>query len=295
VICKRRKRLGLFDEKGEDPRKTYEEWARTEEWAKKSQKPVDAVYEKYAATGRLVCPPVFPTTANLVIKNDVIVTTAHSFYDEKGEARFKTSPYTCKFYVMKKPGDQDPNEIYEVDLSTLEVGKKNGKQFNDRDDWAVAKLKRKVVGVEPYQVDPNAAFPSPDYKGLAVSAGQRDRPARAGDRAIRRQNLTGNGYFDHPDSPNLIHRCKRAGDYGYGQWVTNCSIGDRGSGSALLVDPGKPDPSKPDSGGPLLISAIAVRSPDEQRGYKFDPENRVSSGYAAITGRFRAALLEASK
>jgi len=279
----------FFDEKGEDPRKTYEEWAGTEDWAKKSQKPVDAVYERYAATGRLVCPPDFPTTANLVMKNNVIVTAAHSFYDEQGNARFKKSPYTCKFYVMKKPGDQDPKEIYEVDLSTLKEGAKDWKRQGEDSDWAVVKLIKPVLGVEPYQVDPNAANPRPDYKGLTVSTGQKDRPPRPGDQAFRRPNLLGNGFFP-TEGPNLIHRCGRAGNYGQNVWVTNCSAGKRGSGSALLVDSGSQGP-----GRSSLISAIALTSPKEERGYKFNPEKGDSTGYLAITGWFQRAILDAAK
>jgi len=278
-----------FDENGEDPRKTYEEWALTEDWAKKKKKPVDAVYERYAPTGRLVCPPAVRSTANLVMKNNLIVTAAHSFYDDDGKARFEKSPNRCKFYVMKRSGDQDRNEIYDVDLSSLKVGAKDWSKHGEDVDWAVVKLKNPVAGVEPYQVDPNAGNPRADYKGLTVSAGQKDRPPRPGDRAFRRPNLAGDGYLP-PDGPNLVHRCGRSSTYGQSLWVTNCSAGDRGSGSALLVDPGKEDP-----GGPLFISAIALTTPKEDRGYVYAPDKGDSSGYLAITGQFRQAIVNAAK
>jgi len=291
----------FYDSGGNDPRKTYDEWAR--ELALKTEKSVsvDKIYEKHAATGRLMCPPDFPTTANLVIKNNVIVTAAHAFYGEDGKPRFDKPPRICKFYVMKKSGDQDPEEIYEVDLSTLREGSKNPYKTKTELDWAVVKLKRPVNGVEPYQVDPNAGNPRDDYKGLAVSAGQKDRKPRNGiDHPIKRPNLSGKGE-PYLDSPNLIHRCHRSGTFGKSLWVTNCSAGKRGSGSALLVDP-----ENPDSQSPLLISAISLTGPDDlpdpknpkdvlPTGYRYNPGIGISSGYRAITGEFHEALMDAAK
>jgi len=279
----------FVDDEGKDPRNTYEDWARTEEWAKKSQKPVDAVYEKYAATGRLLCPPGFPTTANLVIKNDVIVGAAHAFYDENGKARFEKPPKVCKFHVMKKSGDQDWNEIYDVDLSTLQVGTKNWHKQSPDLDWAVVKLKKPVKDVQAYQVDPNAGNPHPDYKGLAVSAGQKDRKVRSGDRVIRRPIWSANERYN--DTPNLIHRCGRSGTFGTSLWVTNCSLGERGSGSALLVDS-----QSGSSDEPLFISAIGITIPPaNDAGYRYNPQAGVATGYLAITGKFQEALLAAAK
>jgi len=278
--------------KDEDPRKTYEQEA------KDTGKSVDSVYQKYAATGRLLCPPGSPTTASLVLKNDVIVTAAHAFYDKEGQPKFKKSPHKCQFYVMRKSGRlgpndeylgrQDPDDVYEVDLSSLEQGEK--KRSNDSDggkDWAVAKLRRKVVGVEPYPIDAQIESKPFPIEGDSVSAGQLDRDENSP--KIHRPSLN-NGRFIK-DHPNLIHKCRATTSSGprrNGVWLANCALGDGGSGSPFLVN-------SMGAKNPFAISAIGMDSPPESKtGYPYKPGVN-STVYVAIAGKFRAAIFEAAK
>jgi len=279
-----------LDEKGNnhDPRNTYEEEAKA------TGVHPDKIYAKYAATGRLLCPPGAPTTANLVIKNNVIVTAAHAFYDKQGEPRFKTAPYKCQFHVMRKSGPPAPNDIYDVDLkSIIEGSKKTGTKETFNLDWAVAKLTRPVPGVKPYEIDPDIdSKPFPIY-GESASAGQYDRPDKNG-RVIVRRALTKGKVID--DHPNLTHKCKTTDPYGpreNGVWQANCALGVWGSGSPFLV-------KSEDPKNPLKIAAIGINGPKDinpsepQLGYSYIPDI-TSTKYVAVTGEFRMAIDQAIK
>jgi len=279
-----------LDENGNDhdPRNTYEEEANA------TGVHPDKIYEKYAATGRLICPPNLRTTANLVMKNNVIVTAAHAFYDKQGEPRFKKSPFKCQFHVMRKSGPPDSKDIYDVDLkSIIEGSKKTGTTENLKFDWAVAKLTKPVLGVKPYQIDPEVDSKPFPIDGESASAGQYDRPDKNG-RVIVRRALTEGMVID--DHPNLTHKCKTTDSSGpreNGLWLANCALGRRGSGSPFLV-------KSEDPKNPLKIAAIGIDGPKDinpsepQRGYVYAPGVN-STIYVAISGDFKRAIDQAIK
>jgi hypothetical protein len=107
-------RVGIRE--GGDERITPEEYD-----AKQGRRPGDFM-RKYGATVKLKCPYGWGT-ANLVLKNDLIVTAAHAFQhrDESDPHLVKCSPVTvtelAQCYVQKLGSDSEPR--YPLDVATI--------------------------------------------------------------------------------------------------------------------------------------------------------------------------------
>ena len=122
-----------------DARLTLPEFAR-----KTGQDP--ALFEsRYAATGMVVCSGVY-STAQLTLRDDVVTTAAHAFYDTDGNPRGDLS--TCHFNIMAE-GEQ---LSIPLDVQSLHVGSRNPYAVSPVHDWAVVKLVKSVPAAQPYGI-----------------------------------------------------------------------------------------------------------------------------------------------
>jgi hypothetical protein len=122
-----------------DARLTLPEFA-----AKSGQDP--ALFEsRYAATGMVVCSGVY-STAQLTIKDDVVTTAAHAFYDTDGNPRGDLA--TCNFHIMVE-GKQ---LSVPLDVTSLRVGSRKPYAVAPVHDWAVVRLVRHVPAARPYGI-----------------------------------------------------------------------------------------------------------------------------------------------
>jgi V8-like Glu-specific endopeptidase len=122
-----------------DARLTLTDFAR-----KTGQDP--ALFEtRYAATGMVVCSGVY-STAQLTVKNDLVTTAAHAFYDTDGNPRGDLS--TCSFMVMVE-GRQ---LTIPLDVKSLQVGSRNPYAVSPVHDWAVVRLVQPVDKAQPYGI-----------------------------------------------------------------------------------------------------------------------------------------------
>ena len=112
--------------------------------AKSGQDP--ALFEtRYAATGMVVCSGVY-STAQLTIKDDVVTTAAHAFYDTDGNPRGDLA--TCHFNILVE-GRQ---LAIPLDVASLEVGSRNPYAVAPVHDWAVVRLVQHVPAAQPYGI-----------------------------------------------------------------------------------------------------------------------------------------------
>ena len=122
-----------------DARLTLPEFA-----AKSGQDP--ALFEsRYAATGMVVCSGVY-STAQLTIKDDVVTTAAHAFYDTDGNPRGDLA--TCHFNIMIE-GKQ---LAVPLDVTSLHVGSRKPYSVAPVHDWAVVRLAQHVPAAQPYGI-----------------------------------------------------------------------------------------------------------------------------------------------
>ncbi len=125
---------------GEPDRRTEEAYARENGMTQAE------VEKRYAATGMLKCGPA-RLTANLVLTNNLILTSAHAFFDQK-TCRKISNPKSCKFFVRNAIGTR------EFKIKGLEsIGSNCPNNFEKTDDWAILRLTEDVAGVTPYSID----------------------------------------------------------------------------------------------------------------------------------------------
>jgi Trypsin len=142
-------------QEGGDERITPEEYD-----ARPGRRPGDFM-RKYGATVKLKCPFLW-STANLVLKNDLVVTSAHSF-----QKMNKVDPNTCdpvsnaelsQCYVQKlDDGEADPQ--YLIDVASIKhplVGACDSAKLSGN-DIAYFRTQAKVPGVRPYNIYERAA------------------------------------------------------------------------------------------------------------------------------------------
>lgn len=113
-----------------------------EEYAISHSKSVSDVAANTAATGKLICGKS-ESSANLVIRDDIIIAAGHVLSDPKTCATL-SSPSDCKFKVLNQP----PVPIGSLVKSGFACPTLPGKD----DDWAIFKLSRAITGVKPYKV-----------------------------------------------------------------------------------------------------------------------------------------------
>lgn len=252
-------RQDVFFSGSSDPRRTLEKFAEEE------QEPVERVYEKYAFAGQLVCGG-YSGSVNLTVKGDVITTAAHCFYDENGRRRGRPG---SKCVARFKKGPNETIDEYEIDESTLKVGRTKRSAGPQTQDWAVVKLKKLVSGIEPIKI------PQADKEGiskgqivLAVSGPQTDHTEGK----------------DMLSAPNLIHRCVTKTIVADRSARTTCALGGGGSGSAMIQENGM---------NPFLLGIGVNSTGDKASGREYDAD-LASSTYIPLEGDFLNAVRAAS-
>lgn len=137
----------------------------TSQYAEKTNQTLESVEKTFAPTGRLVC-PWGKASAQLTIRNDVITTTAHNFFDEKTCKRLG-SPSSCKF-VVREGAKERSIKVH----SKIELGFNCPTLPDLEDDWAVLKLAEPLNDVEPYSIsEDDEKMVKPRDSIVAVSGG----------------------------------------------------------------------------------------------------------------------------
>lgn len=225
-----------------DARLTLPEFA-----AKTGQDP--KIFEKrYAATGMVVCSGVY-STAQLTVRNDIVTTAAHAFYDTDGNPRGDLA--TCHFTIMV----EGKHRSIPLDVPTLKVGSRNPYAVSPVYDWAVVRLAKPVPGAQPYGI----ATAGPTGTEVVMLAHRHRGWVHDGRKAIEPCTIRVESRVDQV-SPREI--------------AIDCSAGEGASGSAIMV-PGKAGPmigiyvgwrsTHPETPGPFSMThmnfGVAVEGP----------------------------------
>jgi hypothetical protein len=119
------------------------------------------IHDRYAATGTLTC-ETYQGTAEIVLKNDTIVTAAHMFFfgttcNVRGSAEkcvfsYTTFDGTSRTIKVKK--------MFDAGFKCRGIPKSDGADLPDpKSDWAVLKLESSVDEVTPYQAESEPVIP----------------------------------------------------------------------------------------------------------------------------------------
>jgi hypothetical protein len=230
-----------------DARLTLPEFAR-----KSGQDP--ALFEtRYAATGMIVCSGVY-STAQLTVKNDVVTTAAHAFYDTDGNPRGDLS--TCHFNVMSEGKQlQVP-----LDVSSLVVGSRNPYAVAPVHDWAVVRLVSAVPAASPYGV----SEPGPVGAQVVLLAHRHRGWVHDGAKAIETCAIRVESRTEKDMAREL---------------AIDCSAGEGASGSAIMV---------PGQSGAMVGIYVGWRSTHPDRPGPFSMTH-MNFG-VAVEGPFRSAI-----
>lgn len=171
--------------------------------AKRTKQTTNSIVSRYNATGQVKCGRSVGT-AQLTLKNNVITTAAHVFYNKYGKARSDLS--SCKFRIQVNGSWQS----YDIDPSTLRCGSKRPYSEASNKDWAVVKLKKRVMGATPYRIGSAG-------KNVILLA-QQHHNWRKRSKSIELCDI----------------REKKRGKFGNREISITCDAGDGASGSALL-------------------------------------------------------------
>ncbi len=224
------------------------------EFARKSGQDAALFEHRYAATGMIVCSGVY-STAQLTIKNDVVTTAAHAFYDTDGNPRGDLS--TCHFNVMSNGKQlQVP-----LDVASLSVGSRNPYAVAPVHDWAVVRLVRAVPSARPYGI----SQPGPVGTKIVMLAHRHRGWVHDGAKAIE---------------PCAI-RVESQTEKGMARELAiDCSAGEGASGSAIMV---------PGEAGAMVGIYVGWRSTHPDRPGPFSMTH-MNFG-VAVEGPFRNAIL----
>lgn len=224
------------------------------EFAAKTGQPLAAFESRYAATGMVVCAGVY-STAQLTIRNDVVTTAAHAFYDASGNPRGDLS--SCVFSILS--GGQQRN--LPLVVSSLRVGSRNPYAVAPVFDWAVVRLADMVPGAKPY------ALGTPGTTGMPiVMLAHRHRGwVHDGRKAIEACAIRNARSVDKA-SPREID--------------IDCSAGEGASGSAIMT---------PGSTNQMVGIYVGWRSTHPE---KSGPYSQTHMNFGvAVEGTFRTAIM----
>lgn len=161
----------------------------------------------HAASGVVQCGATHGA-GQLTLANDVITTAAHVFFDERGAPRART----CEF-VAEIDGEM---RSVAIDLASIVAGSTQPYAVKAVHDWAVARLKRPLEGVKPYE----------------LAAG----PIAAGDV----MEFVARGHSDWGGGQRLsFEECRlrmqtNQAENGAREFAFDCATGDGASGGAAL-------------------------------------------------------------
>jgi len=205
----------------EESRKTFEEFAEATK-----QSPIE-IYLEYP-TRRFICGSVYGS-ASIVGSNDVMLTVAHNLYDESCKLR----PEIDECYFEDTNGDRIKIDVASIRSGVTERNcliPKSGVRVSWawllpklQDNWAVARLKKKVGGVKPYGLSETDRC-----RGMSLVAVQ----------GIA-HNFIGKG--DYPPSIQTCqwrdtHQIRNGREIRYGKFLIkhDCDAGVGASGGVLL-------------------------------------------------------------
>lgn len=115
-------------------RKTVEEYAEAHN--------VPDIANKVAATAKLKCPTGI-STANLIVKGNIILGAGHPFIDRK-TCKQRSDPAKCMFLIEGRP----PMKVKKLRANGIACPDKLGLGT----DWAILELEQNVNGIKPYKV-----------------------------------------------------------------------------------------------------------------------------------------------
>jgi hypothetical protein len=216
-----------------------------------------ALYEaRYAATGMVVCNGVY-STGQLTLRNDIVTTAAHAFYDPAGRPRGDLAACT---FVLRVGGVR---RSIRLAISTLTVGTTDPYPLPPSQDWAVVRLAAPVADVRPYRLGDGGT----DGLPVVLLAHRHRGWIHDGRRAIEDCRIRGEAA-----RPAGAPR----------EMDIDCSAGDGASGSAIL---------RRDDNCHMVGIYIGWRSSHPGRVGPYAADH-LNFGIA-VEGRFRAAILAA--
>jgi len=238
----------------------------------------------YKPTGELICKgapgsafdhQVWGYTAQLTVKNNLITTSGHAFYDQD-TCQLKSRPQDCSF-VIKTHG-----AVKSIPLADkVDLGLHCPESIATEDDWAVMKLSMAVDDIQPYQVDSIKAASLKNGDDVVTVAHSVDfqPPAKKG------------------LGPLHYGECKILKTYGDGSTAsvsTACGCGYGCSGGSLLTAAANP--------ALLGVEVQTFESPaDSDKAIKSGTPNVVhwqedgaGTYYVTIGGKFLSAIRQGS-
>lgn len=191
---------------------------RTEsQFAQENGRSVGQVRSRYAATGLLTCKSG-KLTANMTLRNDLITTAAHAFFDTDTCKRIAW-PQSCTF-TIRVGGKVHVSRVRRLES----IGYRCPRLPSPADDWAVLRLERRVPGIAPYAI-----------AGSKVEEGQ----------AVTSVQAISNDFFDRGGErlarAKALGRCNVRKLYGSNQrapflFGSDCDLAGGGSGGAIVDD-----------------------------------------------------------
>jgi hypothetical protein len=151
------------------------------------------------------------STGQLTLRDDIVTTAAHAFYDPSGRPRGDLS--ACTFMVDVA----GVRHTVPLDATTLVVGTTDPYPLPPSRDWAVVRLAGPIPGVNPYQL----ADGGHDGEPVALLAHRHRGWIHDGRRAIEDCRIRG----EAARAPRLAPR----------EIDIDCSAGDGASGSAIML------------------------------------------------------------
>jgi hypothetical protein len=240
---------------GSDDRRTFEDYAASRGFD------VSSLQRRFGASGWLLCfttkangdVGVAAATAQLVGRNDIIATASHTFLNTQ-TGRIDVDLRQCGFIAYAN-GKVESRKLLPSSLTMpRERATLPSRRFGN--DWAVARLDRPIVGVQPYRV-----VAPEDFGRLQVGAeikvttviGFHDNWSAGGRSTLSINDCAVALAPPPPRSIRFSTTRTRA-------LLTNCDIGRGASGAALLVERG----GRPAMLGMTIVSVGADRTSSGQ-------------------------------
>jgi hypothetical protein len=227
------------------------------EFAAKTGEPSSTYEKRYAATGMMICAGVY-STAQLTIRNDLVTTAAHAFYDPDGKPRGDLS--SCVFAINVE------GVVHQLPLvaSSLRVGSRNPYAVSPVYDWAVVQLAQPVPQARPYMLGKSVA----EGAEIVLLAHRHRGWVHDGSKAIE-------GCRVRAERPTAGSDPREIG--------IDCSAGEGASGSAIMT---------PGDGGSIVGIYVGWRSTHPETAGPYS-STHMNFGIA-IEGAFRNAVIAAS-
>lgn len=236
----------------QDPRLTKEQYAKVNHISLKD------VEKQFSATGKITCPGISVATANIVGRNDLLTTSAHTFYDKKCNPVRNIGD--CKFETVFGPK-------YSVKLKafTAKVKPCLSSEMNSKDDWAVVELEHPLNSVTPYLIPSSPISFNPGDKVTEVAAAAENFRGRGPN--IQECSIRAVGINGYPDLP----------------YITDCSNGHGSSGASQL---------KPNGSNWELQAVDGFSNIYAHDGVEYDPSQSYFTASAPVSGEFFDVLTE---